>query len=57
LQSFNFQVPALQQAKMAQQGKLMKVGARKGFAYYSVKMVLLANGHGSRYEVDFNTFF
>jgi hypothetical protein len=40
---------------MAQQGKQMRVGAREGFAYHSVKLVLLANG--DRYEVDSNTFF
>ncbi len=40
---------------MALQGKQMRVGAREGFAYYSVKLVLLAKGN--RYEVDSNTFF
>jgi hypothetical protein len=40
---------------MAQQGKQMRVGAREGFAYNTVKLVLLANGN--RYEVDYNTFF
>ncbi len=40
---------------MAQQGKQMKVGAREGFAYISVKLVLLANSN--RYEVDSKTFF
>ncbi len=40
---------------MAQQGKQMRVGARKGFAYHSVELVLLANGN--RCEVDSNTFF
>jgi hypothetical protein len=40
---------------MAQQGKQMRVGACEGFAYHSVKLVLLANGN--RYEDDFNTFF
>jgi hypothetical protein len=40
---------------MAQQGKQMRVGACEGFAYHSVKLVLLANGNG--YEVDSNTFF
>jgi hypothetical protein len=40
---------------MAQQGKQMRVGAREGFAYHSVKLVLLANGN--RYEVDSNTLF
>jgi hypothetical protein len=48
-------VPTLLQAKMAQQGKQMRVGARKGFANHSVKLVLLATGNG--YEVDSNTFF
>jgi hypothetical protein len=48
-------VPTLLQAKMAQQGKQMRVGARKGFVYHSVKLVLLANGN--KYEVDSNTFF
>jgi hypothetical protein len=40
---------------MAQQGKQMRVGAREGFAYHSVKLVLLAIGN--RYEVDSNAFF
>jgi hypothetical protein len=40
---------------MAQQGKQMRVGAREGFAYHSVKLVLVANGN--RYEVDSNTLF
>ncbi len=40
---------------MAQQGKQMRVGAREGFAYYLVKLVLQANG--IRYEVGSNTFF
>jgi hypothetical protein len=40
---------------MAQQGKQMRVGACEGFAYHSVKLVLLANGN--RYEVDSNTYF
>jgi hypothetical protein len=44
---------------MAQQmiflGKQMRVGAREGFAYHSVKLVLLANGN--RCEVDSNMFF
>jgi hypothetical protein len=38
---------------MAQQGKQVRVGAREGFAYQSVKLVLMAKG--SRYEVDFKT--
>jgi hypothetical protein len=33
----------------------MRVGARKGFSYHSVKLVLMPNGN--RYEVDSNTFF
>jgi hypothetical protein len=33
---------------MAQQGKQVRVGACKGFAYHSVKLVLLANGKGMR---------
>jgi hypothetical protein len=33
----------------------MRVGAREGFAYHSVKLVLLANGN--RCEFDSNTFF
>jgi hypothetical protein len=37
---------------MAQQGKLMRGGAGEGFAYYSVKLGLMANRN--RYEVDFN---
>jgi hypothetical protein len=40
---------------MAQEGKQMRVGAREGFAYHSVKLVLLANGN--RCGVDLNTFF
>jgi hypothetical protein len=39
---------------MAQQGKQMRVGARLGFSYRSVKLVSLAKG--VRYEVDSNTF-
>ncbi len=33
----------------------MRFGAREGFAYHSVKLVLLVNR--IRYEVDSNTFF
>jgi hypothetical protein len=40
---------------MAQQGKQMRVGAREGFGYHSVKQVSLANG--DRDEVDSNNFF
>ncbi len=40
---------------MAQQGKQMRVGAREGFAYHSVRLVLLAEGN--KYEVDSYTFF
>ncbi len=40
---------------MAQQRKQVRVRARKGFAYHSVKLVLLANGN--RYDVDSNTVF
>ncbi len=40
---------------MAQQDKQMRVGACEGLAYHLGKLVSLANG--SRYEVDFNTFF
>jgi hypothetical protein len=40
---------------MAKQSKQMRVGAREGFAYHSVRLVLLANGN--RYEVDSNTFY
>jgi hypothetical protein len=43
------------QARIAQQGKQMRVGACEGFAYHSVKLVVLANGNS--YEVDSNTFF
>jgi hypothetical protein len=39
---------------MAQQGKEMGVGACDGFAYNSVKLVLLAKGNW--YEVDSNAF-
>jgi hypothetical protein len=38
------------QANKAQQRKQMRSGARECFAYYSVKVVVLANGN--RYEVD-----
>jgi hypothetical protein len=38
---------------MTHQGKQMRVGAREGFAYNSVELVLLA--HGNRYEVESNT--
>jgi hypothetical protein len=41
---------------MAQQGKQMRVGARKGSAYHSVKLVSLANGN-SWYDVGLNMFF
>jgi MFS superfamily sulfate permease-like transporter len=51
----SFQVPTLLQAKMAQQCKQMRVGAWKGFAYHSVKVVILANSN--RYDVDSNKFF
>jgi hypothetical protein len=40
---------------LAQQGKQMRLGARKGFAYLSVKLVLLANNNS--YEIDSNTFY
>jgi hypothetical protein len=40
---------------MAQHGKQLKVGAREGPAYHSVKLVLLAKCNS--YEVDCNTFF
>jgi hypothetical protein len=40
---------------MAQQGKQMRVGALEGFAYHSVKLVLLAICNW--YEVDSNAFF
>jgi hypothetical protein len=39
---------------MAQHGKQMRVGACKGFAYPSVRLVSLANGN--RYEDETNTF-
>jgi hypothetical protein len=39
---------------MAQQGKQMRVGAREGFAYHSVNLMLLAKGNS--YEVDSKTF-
>jgi hypothetical protein len=39
---------------MTQQGKQMRIGACEGFAYNSVKLVLLANGN--RYDVDSNVF-
>jgi hypothetical protein len=47
--------PTLLEDKKAQKGKQMRVGACKGFAYYSVKLILLANGN--RYEVDSSTSF
>ncbi len=40
---------------MAQQGKHIRVGAREGFVYHSVKLILLANI--DRYEVNSNRFF
>jgi hypothetical protein len=40
---------------MTQPGKQMRVGAREGSVYRSMKLVLLANGN--RYEVDSNAFF
>jgi hypothetical protein len=49
------QVPTLLEAKMVQQSKQERVGARQGFPCKSVKLVILVNG--SRYEVDANTFF
>jgi hypothetical protein len=39
---------------MAQQGKQMRVGASKGFAYHSVKLGLLAKG--KNYEAVSITF-
>ncbi len=39
----------------AQQGKQRSVGAREGFPYDLVKLLVLANGN--RYEVDSNTYF
>ncbi len=41
------------EAKIAQQGKQMRVGAHEGFAFFSVKLVSLANRN--RYEVESNT--
>jgi hypothetical protein len=38
-----------------QQGEQMKVCAREGFAYQSVKLILLAVSN--RYEVNYNTLF
>jgi hypothetical protein len=49
------QISTLLQAKIAHRGKQMRVGAREGFAYHPVKLVLLANGN--RYEVDSHAFF
>jgi hypothetical protein len=40
---FYIQVPIARQSKMAQQGKQMRVGARKCFAHRSIKLVLMAN--------------
>jgi hypothetical protein len=39
---------------MAQQVKPMRVSARKGFAYHSVKLALMAKCNS--YEVDSNAF-
>ncbi len=50
---FKSQVPTSLQPKMEQQGKQMRVGARKGFPYHSMNLVLLATGN--RGEVDSNT--
>ncbi len=55
LTKFQFRIPILLQAKIPQRGKQKKVGACEGFAYHSVKPVLLANG--TRFEVDFKRFF
>jgi hypothetical protein len=52
---FLSQVANLLQAKMAQQCKQMRVGAREGFPCKSVKLGSLANG--KRSEVDSKTFF
>ncbi len=49
---FLSQVPTSLQAKMARQGKQMRVGAREGCAYHSVRLVLLVDNN--EYEVDFN---
>jgi hypothetical protein len=40
---------------MVQPGKQMRVVAREGFSYHSVKLVLLAKD--DRYEVDSNACF
>jgi hypothetical protein len=40
---------------MAHQDKQVGVGARKGFPYHSVKLILMANG--KMYQVDSNFFF
>jgi hypothetical protein len=40
---------------MAQQGEQARVGAREGFPYNSVRLVLLANSKW--YEVDFHAIF
>ncbi len=40
---------------MAQQGKQMRVGPQEGFAYHSVKLVLLSNS--TRYEFDPDKYF
>ncbi len=41
-------IPTSLEAKLAQEGKHVGVGARQGFPYRSVKLVLLANGNGVR---------
>jgi hypothetical protein len=33
------------QIQMAQQGKQIRVGAREGYTYHPVKLVVLANGN------------
>ncbi len=61
IQEFNWitkfwsHVPTVLQAKTAQQGKQMRVGACEGFPYHSVELILLAKGN--RHKVDFNRIF
>jgi hypothetical protein len=52
---FKSHILTLLQAKTVQQGKQMRVGAWEGFAYHSVKLVLLVIA-GNRYEVDYGFF-
>jgi hypothetical protein len=54
-QKYRTQVPTLLQVKNGTARQQMRVGAREGFAYHSVKLVILPNCY--RYDVDSNSFF